>query len=423
MRPPLSPGRPARLFLCSLLGLAVLGSAPAWAETDVSTELTLGALFDNNAALGRRGQFGADAVVDVTSVVGARTDLVTTLGKRARFTLFGKLRSEEGRWRQYLRNTELTLKPGFDIDLTKMMTLRPELSFKLHREVEEIWGYLEVKPGLTYTLHTKRGVILEAGYNFTASIYDSHALTNTYANVDKLAHLGTLALKIWQTQFVRWQIKGEVEHQTYDHNLDFKLARIMFAPIEEYNDPDVDERVVPRDRKDLIARGELEFLTVPWKFFGLAVGYRFEFDNSNLDAFQSISHGPRLAAVFRMGRHEAFLEGRVTFYDFYRFRFDVRYQDTRKDMKTELFAAYQFAITKSLKIGLKATFLRNDSNDAATFPDGTYRFNPDLSRSYSLYQGTRIEAYLTYRWNTSAGKTPPPKKKDDEVPGTILADR
>lgn len=411
---------PSALTVLGALCLATLSPARARAETNVSTDLTLGALFDNNAALGRRGQFGADPVVDITSVVGASGNLTTDLGKRIRFLLYGKLRAEEGRWRQYLRNTEVTLTPGFEFDLTKMMTLRPDVAFKLHREPEQIWGYLEVKPGLTYTLHTHIGLILEAAYQFKASLYDSHELTETYANVDVLSHLGRLTAKIWQTQFLRWQIKAEVEHQTYDHNLAWKLSRIMFAPIEQYADPDVE--LHPRDRKDLTLRGELELFGLPWRHLAIAGGYRVEFDNSNLDAFQSISHGPRLALLFSMGRHEAFLEGRVTFYDFYRFRFDIRYADTRKDIKFEAFAAYQVKVTKGLILGLKATFLRNDSNDASTYPDGTPRFDPDRSRSYSLYQGTRIEAYLRYTWDTNQGKHVVPKPKD-EIPGTIMAAR
>lgn len=382
-------------------------------------ELSLGALFDNNAALGRRGQFGADAVVDVASVVGVQGALTTDLGSRARFLLQGKLRSEEGRWRQFLRNTEVSLRPGVEIDLTKLMTLRPEVSFKLRREVEEIWGYLEVAPSLTYLLHTTKGILLEATYEHKSTLFDSDALTNTYANVDRMSHLGRLKAKIWQTQKLRWQVRTELEHQVYADNLDTKLAKIMFAPITEYTNPDL--LAQPGKRKDLILRGELELFSLPWKGLGLAVGYRAEYDHSNLDAFRSVGHGPRLAVIFNHGRHEAFLEGRVTMYDFYRFRFDVRYADTRKDVKLEAFAAYLVTLAKNLKLGAKVTFLRNDSNDATTFPDGSFRFDPALSRSYSLYQGTRIEAFLSYTFETSAGKTPPPK--DDEVPGIILAGR
>lgn len=404
------------------IGLFLLLVAPpaARAETNASLELSLGALFDNNAALGRRGQFGAEAVVDLASVVGAVGSLSTDLGSRARFQLFGKLRSEEGRWRDYLRNTEVTLKPGVEIDLTALSTLRPEVSFKLRREVEEIWGYLEVAPSLTYTLHTKLGLLFEVSYQHKATLYDSEALTNTYANVDRLSHLGRIQARIWQSQFLRFGLKAEVEHQTWDDNLAEKLARIMFVPIEAYTNPDA--VAVPEERKDVILRGELELLGIAWKGLGLALGYRTEYDHSTLDAFKSIAHGPRLAAVFSHGRHEAFLEARLSLYDFYRFRYDVRYAGTRKDLKTEVFAAYLVTLSKGWKAGAKATFLRNDSNDAATFPDGSFRFDPSLSRSYSLYQGTRIEAFVSYTWETSSGKAPPPKDKD-EVPGEILAGR
>ncbi|MDY0000750.1 MAG: hypothetical protein RBU30_05605 [Polyangia bacterium] len=424
MRQSMQPGGPGlsgtlvKLVLSSLVFFGLVSSARA--ETNASLELALGALFDNNAALGRRGQFGAEAVVDIASVVGVVGSLSTDLGSRARFQLFGKLRSEEGRWRDYLRNTEVTLKPGVEIDLTSLSTLRPEVSFKLRREVEEIWGYLEVAPSLNYTLHTKLGLLFEVSYEHKATLYDSDALTNTYANVDRLSHLGRLRARIWQSQFLRFGAKAEVEHQTWDGNLGEKLARIMFLPIESYTDPDA--KAEPGKRKDVILRGELELLGVAWKGLGIAFGYRAEYDHSTLDAFKSVAHGPRLAAVFSHGRHEAFLEARLSFYDFFRFRYDVRYADTRKDLKTEVFAAYQVSLAKGLKLGAKATFLRNDSNDASTYPDGRFRFDPSLSRSYSLYQGTRIEAFLSYTWETSADKPAPPKDKD-EVPGTILAGR
>ncbi len=394
---------------------------PHVVKTRIRTELSLGVLYDDNAALGRRGQFGAEQVYDVTSVLGLSSRLQTDLKRSLRFVLTGKLRSEEGRWRQYLRNTEVSLNPALEWDLGSSMTLTPSVNFKLHREVEEIWGYLEVAPSLAFILYTKRGLILEASYELTATSYDSDELTNTYANTDRFSHLARLRLKLWQTQKIRWGVKLEAEHQTFDDNIDTKLADILFAPIEQFEDPDL--VAVPYKRKDLFLRAELELLLLAHKDFALALGYRFEFDDSNLQAYNSYAHGPRLALVFSRGIHQVYGEARVSFYDFYQFRYDTRFSNTRKDLKLEGFATYQVSPFKWLKLGAKVTFLSNFSNDARKDAAGVPYFDPRHSRSYSRYQGTRIELLSTFIWDTSSGVALAPRKREPELPGTIMARR
>jgi len=394
---------------------------PHVVKTKVRTELSLGILYDDNAALGRRGQFGADQVYDVTSVLGVNSRLQTDIKKNIRFVLTGKLRSEEGRWRQYLRNTDVGLKPAFEFDFGDNMTLTPSVNFKLHRESEEIWGYLEVAPSLLFVLHTKVGLIFEASYDFTATSYDSDELTNTYANVDRMSHLGKLRFKIWQTQKIRWSLKLEAEHQTFDDNIEKKLADIMFVPVDLFENPSV--VAVPYKRKDIFLRAELEFLLLARKDFAFSLGYRFESDRSNVDPFNNWSHGPRLALVFSRGIHQVYGEARVGFYDFYDFRFDTRFSNTRRDVKLEGFATYQITIKEVLKLGAKVTFMSNFSNDAQNDPDGVPWFDPRHSRSYSRYQGTRIELMVTYIWDTQKGDAPPAPKPEPKLPGTIMASR
>ncbi|MFH2005005.1 MAG: hypothetical protein ABI333_00330 [bacterium] len=417
---------PGRLALWTLT-LTLLLSAPQAAVAEESnklkvkatTELQLGVLYDDNAALGRRGQFGADQVYDVTSVLGVNSRIQTDLRDTIRFVLTGKLRSEEGRWRQYLRNTDVQLKPSFEFDVSKNLTLTPSLSFKLHRETEEIWGYLEFTPSLSFILYTTKGLVIEGGYDFKATLYDSNELTNTYANVDQLSHLAKLKVKIWAHKKLRLSVKAEVEHQSFGDNIEEKLADIMFLPIEQFEDPN--KVAVPWKRKDLFVRGELSALFLAHKYVGIAIGYNVEYDHSNIDAFDAFSHGPRLAAVLATKKHEAFVEGRLSFYDFMHFRFDTRYEDTRKDLKLEAFGSYAYKITDAWKVGLKVTFLSNFSNDALTNADGSFRFDPRHSRSYSRYQGTRIEAMLSYTWDTQTGEAP--KKPEPRIPGTIMAQR
>jgi hypothetical protein len=394
---------------------------PHVVKTKVRTELSVGVLYDDNAALGRRGQFGADQVYDVTSILGVDSRLQTDIRRTVRFVLTGKLRAEEARWRQYLRNTDISVKPALELDLSANMTLTPSVNFKLHRETEEIWGYLEVAPSLLFMVYTKVGLIFEASYDFTATRYDSDELTNTYANVNRLSHLAKLRLKIWQTQRIRWGVKLEAEHQTFDNNIEEKLAHIMFAPIDDFENPDL--VVDPYDRKDVFLRAELEFLFLARKDFAVALGYRFEWDMSNLDPFNNRSHGPRLALVFSRGIHQVFGEARLSMVDFYDFRYDTRFSNTRKDLKLEGFATYQITINEVIKLGAKVTFLSNFSNDARDDDNGVPFFDPRHSRSYSRYQGTRIELMFTYLWDTQKGAAPPAPTPEPKLPGTIMAQR
>lgn len=409
------PFRCPRAALGTLLigligGLSV--SPAARAETKARTELTLGVLFDDNAALGRRGLFGAEPVVDVTSVLQGTGQVETGLGKGVSFTFTGKLRSEEARWRSFLRNTEVSAKPGLEIAFKEHYALRPELSFKVKRELEAQWDFVEVAPSLEFTAHTTFGLIIDAGYSFTATLYDSKELTNTYVNVDRLSHLAKLQAKIWQTQYLRWKLHAEVEHQSFADNIGPRLGKIAFLPLEEYTNPDA--VFTAKRRADLFVRGEGELLFVPAKFLAVAVGYKVDSAWSDIHPFTNVSHGPRLALGFAYGRHEAYAEARFTMYDFRDFQFDVRFADTRKDIRLEGYAAYAITLGKSWKLGLKASFQRNDSNDWK-------HFDPRLTRSYSLYQGTRVEGNVSYTWETRSG-TPAPEKPD-EIPGTIQARR
>jgi len=394
---------------------------PHVVKTKVRTELSLGVLYDDNAALGRRGQFGADQVYDVTSILGVDSRLQTDILKRLRFVLTGKVRSEEGRWRQYLRNTDVSVKPAFEIDLGDTMTLTPSVNLKLHRETQEVWGYLEAAPSLAFILYTKVGLVFEASYDYTNTSYDSDILTNTYANTDRESHLAKVRFKVWQNQKIRWGVKVEAEHQIFDDNIEQKLAHIMFAPIEDFENPDLE--VDPYKRRDIFLRADLEFLMVARKDFAFALSYRLEWDKSNLDPFNSWSHGPRLALVFSRGIHQVYGEARVSFYDFYDFRYDTRFSDTREDIKLEGFATYQVTFMDVLKVGAKVTFLSNLSNDAQKDADGVPYFDPRHSRSYSRYQGTRIELMVTYIWDTQKGAAPPAPKPEPRLPGTIMASR
>jgi len=118
-----------------------------------------------------------------------------------------------------------------------------------------------------------------------------------------------------------------------------------------------------------------------------------------------------LAAKYKS--HEAYAEAKITFKDFYDFRFDTRYSDTRRDYKLDLYAAYGYVIKSWVRLDLTYSYLRNDSNDALFFSFGH-------SRSYSLYQRSKVELTATFRFDF-LHKPPAPKRP--ELPGTLLAGR
>jgi hypothetical protein len=73
---------------------------------------------------------------------------------------------------------------------------------------------------------------------------------------------------------------------------------------------------------------------------------------------------------------------------------------------------------------LKVTFLSNFSNDARKDDNGVPFFDPRHSRSYSRYQGTRIELTTTFLWDTQSGAAVvAPPKPEPRLPGTIMARR
>ena len=376
-----------------------------------------GLRFDNNAFLDRRGQYGADAVSHLVGLLGVSGTFQTQFTGWLAFTLDTNVETEElridldeGSVTNELRKTTYNLDPvlAFTIHEDLEISLKP--SMRIVRESNHAWSFLQASPSLEFSYVTPFELFATLNYTFTGKFFDTDEPTNTYGNVDMKSHRGDLSLRYWPAPRLRARLNAGIEHQEYGKNIGESLGRIVFLPIEEFGNPDA--AFTPTRRTDRKIDGELEIMVVPFEWGLVAAGYRFEDVSSGFDTFTYRGHGPRLALAGLYKGHEAYVEGKLTFNDFHDFRFDTRFNDTRKDYSLDLYAVYGWSIRPWVKVNLIYSFVRNDSNDAAYFTYGN-------SRSYSLYQRSRVELALTFRTDfIQEPEVPAPP----DIPGTILAE-
>ena len=397
---------------------APVEKAPAPGTRSADLEATTGLRFDNNAFADRRGQFGADAVTHIVGLLGVSGTFEAQLYTWLSFTLDSSVDLEELRLdtgelalTDDLRKTSVSLDPSLVFEPLSRLEISLTPALQIVRESDQVWSFLQLAPALEVAYVTPCGLHASLGYTFTGKYYDSKAPTETYGNVDMTSHRGELNLKFWPIKQLRTRVTATLDRQSYDKNLGELLGRIVFLPIEEFEDPDAE--FVAKRRHDWNLQTEAELVYVPFDWGLVAAGYRFESVTSSLDPFTYRGHGPRVALAAKYKSHEAYAEAKITFKDFYDFRFDTRYSDTRRDYKLDLYAAYGYVIKSWVRLDLTYSYLRNDSNDALFFSFGH-------SRSYSLYQRSKVELTATFRFDF-LHKPPAPKRP--ELPGTLLAGR
>jgi len=416
-------GRPTRLvaarwFAFVLLGVAMVvpgvGHAAPPLERSLSLELETGLRFDDNAFVDRRGQFGATAIPHIVGLLSSRTSFDYELLRWLDFSVEGEISLDELRFdlqakkrTNDLRKTSARLDPRLEFRPLETLKIGVTPGIQVSREADPVWSYLQLAPSIDFSYDGPLGLVLEGSYNFTGKFYDSKAPSETYANIDMKSHRVELTAKVWHTKYLRSRVTSSFEYQSYAHNVGDLLGRILFLPIGQYEDPDA--TYVAKDRHDKVFKADAELLGVPFTWGAAAVGYQYEEDWGDLDTFTYRGHGPRLAIAFKYKGHELFGQAKVTFKNFYKFRFDTRYTDTRKDYKIDIYAKYGYVIKDWVRIDLLYSFFRNDSNDAAHFAFGH-------SRSYSLYQRSKVEltATFTFDFHKSAEQAP-------EVPGEEMA--
>ncbi len=382
----------------------------------VTLEAESGLRYDDNVFVDRRGQFGAAPVAHLVGLLSGRASGTVSVRRWLDLSLDVDVATEELRFdlsepgrTDDLRKTTTSFEPGLEFHGENLYLVSVTVPITVVRENQAEWSFFQVGPRLGGTYYGPRGLILDGAYTFTGKFFDLDDPSETYGNIDLMSHRAELSLKWWFHKLFRLQLTSSYEYQTYDDNIGVLLARILFLPISEYENPDAVPE--PVERRDHRVEAELEGLVVPFEWGALALGYRYEQDWSNLDAFTYVGHGPRLALAFKHGRHEGFAQVKLTLKDFYDFRFDTRYLDTRKDYKIDAYVVYGFRIASWVRMDVRYSFLRNDSNDADHFAFGH-------SRSYSRYQRNKIE--LTFTFSTDVLQTGH-QGPADELPGTLMA--
>ena len=379
-------------------------------------EALTGLRFDNNAFVDRRGQFGAEAVTHIVGLVNLSSIFNAQLTKWLEFSLDSSVEMEELRidteeksLTDDLRKTSVGVDPALVFKPLTDLEISIKPSLQIVRESDKTWSFLQSSPSIEAAYITPCGLHASLSYTFTSKFFDSDAPTDTYGNVDMNSHRGELSLKFWPLKMFRLRLGASIDHQTYDKNIGENLGRIVFLPIEQFENPNAE--YTTKKRSDWNIQSEAEVLYVPFSWGLVAGGYRYEEVSSQFDPFTYRGHGPRLAMAALYKGHEVYLEGKLTFKDFYDFRFDTRFDDTRKDYKLDLYAAYGYVVRPWVRLDLIYSFLRNDSNDAQYFEFGH-------SRSYSLYQRSKIELSATFKFDFLHK---PEESKRPDIPGTIIA--
>ncbi len=375
----------------------VIGSPVAVAGERGAMHLTLeserGLRYDDNPFVDRRGLFGTEPVPHLLLILTGRAAgtasvrewLDVSLGvevsiQELRFDLSKPDRTDD------LRKSVASLEMGAKFHRKGVYSAGMTVPLTLVRAKQTEWSLFQVGPRMGGTYYAPGGLVLEAAYSFTGRFFDTDDPSETYGNIDLWAHGLELSAKWWLHRKLRVGLGAWYDYRTYDDNVGPVLARILFLPIERFEDPDA--MPTPVDRLDHRVDVGLEMVALPSHWALVAVGYGYGGTWSNLEAFTHDRHGPRLAVSLVRGRHEGFGQLRLTLKDFHKFRFDTRYMDTRKDYVVEAHLGYGFRLTKWARLDLKYSFVRSDSNDASGYSYGH-------SRSYSRYQRNLLELTFT----------------------------
>lgn len=336
-------------------------------------EAGAGVEINDNALLGRRGQFVLERITDVALVLHARDESAYQLDPETRLVGIAQLISYPLRTERELRNAEGLA----DVSVERALgggRLMPGLVAIYHLEDESEWSFWSLAPRIQYELPPIYGVLATAGYRYTRQDFATDLPRRTFANVDNTSHRGELNVRLWPRSNVR---VGAI----------YTLERLEFSPDLDYSIQSVAAFVgLPQgeSRRDVTNAVQPE---VAWVRDGLVLGlgYRFEDSHSNSDAFTYISHRAVAIAYWEPCKgHSLFVDARYGPYGFFRFHFDPRFVDTRHDTRLDVVANYRYVVSSHLYAQARYTRVRNVSNDSV-------EFDPITSLSFSTFAQNRIE--------------------------------
>ncbi|MEK6608778.1 MAG: hypothetical protein AABZ30_14050 [Myxococcota bacterium] len=362
---------------------------------DLTAAARVGVLYDDNALLGRRGQFldapGAPRgrEDDVAAVQAVELDLGRRLRRSSRVTLGSRFELAQLRQTDELAGYDVATSLGLEQRFGPGVELAPVFGLLYHRE-EPQWSHRTLEPGLRARYTFPSGLMAELRYRFTRQDFARAAdgtaePKNSYANVDFRGHRAEIDLRQWFLHWLRLNIASDFQAAEYAGNLNTNLAD--YAGLD-----------AGTERKDVGAGATGAVAIVPWAPLLFSVGSRYEVNRSNSDAFTFGAIHGLASALWTLHRGHALYAdldyGRYAFPDE---QFDRRFTNTRLDWRRDVSAVYRFEPIEPLRAEVAIRRIDSVSNDCAAFDPRRDAFGlPVYSRSYSCYGRTRVEASV--RW-------------------------
>lgn len=366
-----------RGFIACLALLIGVSSVHAFETVESEGLIRTGFSFDDNATLGRRGQFRAQKRTDYAGDLGFDLVLTRPFGGEGRLILdsnlnLSRLRTFEGR-----RGYEAATRASFERNLGSRAGIAPELTALYHREKDDEWTFRSFAPGIAASYDFDMGLMSRIRYAFTLEQFPPGGTRNSYGNIGAKASNGEMDLKLWQNRDLRHRLVTSMETASYRANLSRTLS--------EYAELETGE-----ERSDVTFAAREELMLVLTDRLVLTPALEVEENRSNSDAFTYRAVRPLLDFYFRAGRsHELFASAAYGRFDFFRERFDPRFENTREDFRLEWTAHYRMEVREGLHVRMTYRHLGNDSNDSTDF-------DPLVSRSFSTYTQNRIESQVIY---------------------------
>ncbi|MBI4509527.1 MAG: hypothetical protein HY698_07805 [Deltaproteobacteria bacterium] len=361
----------------------------------LATSGTLSLTYDDNALLGRRGQFldspaqGENRRKELATRQAIDIEVARSLGVDTRASLTGRFDFAKIRSSDELAGWDASSGASIDIGLPSRTRLFPQVNVVYHREQPE-WTFRTIEPAVRAVRTLESGLLMDVVYRYSIQDFARRGngipeRKNSYGNVDFRGHRATLDLRQWLGRRLRLNVRGEAWTATYGGHISATLAD--YAGLSE-----------GQERADRGGGVLGEVLHAPRSWLLLSAGVRYDRNDSNGNAFTFWDVRAIGSALLSLReRHSLFAQLDYGRYDFPNEHFDRRYANTRVDFRREVVALYRFAATERFK--LEAVFRRIDaiSSDCSSFnPLRDASGLPVYSRSYSCYGRTRMET--SARW-------------------------
>lgn len=367
-------------------------------EVSLFAAVGAGVSYDDNALLGRRGQFldsqvagrtGGGREADVATRQLVMLGLARRFGRRDEVSLEARAELSRLRTVSELRGYDVSSNVAYSWAPVDHVRIEPSGRVIYHREQAE-WSYRSVRPRMSAGWLLASGLAAESTYQFTRQQFARLAagepqLKQSYANIDARSHAASLGLRRWFGPRVRPDLVAGFEAASYDGNLNGNLADYAgLAPGTE--------------RRDLGGGVTAAVLVLPARRLILAPGGRVEVNVSNSNPYSFRAAHALAGALWEpWDGHALYAQVDLSRFDFPHERFDRRYLNTRIDYRRDIKIAYRYQATDGLRAELLYGRMDSTSNDCMDFDPRRDELGlPVFSRSYSCFDQNRVAFLLTY---------------------------